>query len=84
MDTKFKNRHLLIKALDKCIECRYHLSTMTQIRNIIANYNTKFEQALCSYEYPRLQDWTYHTVSRIYHRLLTQHNDYIRKNKQED
>lgn len=43
METKFKNKDLLIKVLDRCIKCRYHISEMVNIRYMITNDNATFE-----------------------------------------
>lgn len=82
MDTRFKNQDLLIKALDRCIECRYHLSEIINIKYLIVNRNTMFEQALYVCETLSSKEIIYHTISKIYHHYITQYNQDICKSKQ--
>lgn len=67
MDTKFKNRDLLIQVLNRCIECCYYRSFMIHIQNMIINKDMTFERALwiCIPSY--LQDRVYRKISQIYH-----------------
>lgn len=67
MDTKFKNKKLLIQVLDRCIEFRYHMSAMLNIKYMINYNNATFEQALdvCMLSY--LQDRVYRKISQMYH-----------------
>lgn len=67
MDTKFKNRDLLIQVLNRCIECCYYKSFMIHIQNMILNKDMTFERALwiCIPSY--LQDRMYRKISQIYH-----------------
>lgn len=81
MDTKFKNRDLLIKALDQCIALRYHTSAMVTIRYYMAiNKNTTFENTLCRCEDKHEQYYIHHAVSRIYHMYITNLNKYKERN----
>lgn len=74
--TKFKNRDLLIKALDQCIALRYHTSAMVTIRYYMAiNKNTTFENALCRCEDTSEQYYIHHAVSRIYHSMVRHLNN---------
>ena len=67
MDTKFKNKDLLIKVLDKCIALEYHTSEMLNIRYIIIYHNATFEQAFSTCMRLYARDTVYRTISRIYH-----------------
>lgn len=84
MDTKFKNQDLLIKALDKCILCYYHMSAMISIKHMIINNNVTFEQALCAYKILYSKETVYHTISKLYHQYITVLNNNKFKSKQED
>lgn len=70
MDTKFKNKDLLIQMLDRCIEVKYYPSAMVDMRYMITNNNATFEQALniCMLVYSR--DRVYHIISRMYHKMI--------------
>ena len=65
--TKFKNKDLLIKVLDKCIALEYHTSEMLNIRYIIIYHNETFEQAFSTFMRLYARDTVYRTISRIYH-----------------
>lgn len=67
MDTKFKNKDLLITALDRCIEFKYYPSEMVDMRYMITNNNATFEQAfsVCMLSYSR--DRVYRKISQMYH-----------------
>lgn len=67
MDTKFKNKKLLIQVLDRCIEFRYHMSAMLNIKYMINYNNVTLEQALnaCMLLSPR--DRVYRKISQMYH-----------------
>lgn len=67
MDTKFKNKDLLIKVLDRCMQYRYYESFMLQIRDMVIRKDMTFERAfwICIPSY--LQDRVYHKISKIYH-----------------
>lgn len=67
MDTKFKNKDLLINVLDRCIDFKYYPSEMVDMRYMITNNNATFEQALnvCMLAYSR--DRVYHNISQMYH-----------------
>lgn len=67
MDTKFKNRDLLITALDKCIQFRYHMSAILNMRYMITNNNATFEQALNVCMLSRLRSRVYRKISQMYH-----------------
>lgn len=70
MDTKFKNKDLLIQMLDRCIEFKYYPSAMVDMRYMITHNNATFEQALniCMLVYSR--DRVYHIISRMYHKMI--------------
>ena len=70
MDTKFKNRDLLITALDKCIQFRYHMSAILNMRYMIINNNVTLEQALDVCTPSCLQDKVYRKVSKMYHSYI--------------
>ena len=81
MDTKFKNRDLLIKALNQCITFRYHTSAMVTIRYYMTiNKNTTFENALCKCEDTYEQYYIYQAIRKIYHRYITNLNKYKERN----
>lgn len=67
MDTKFKNKKLLINVLDRCIEFKYYPSEMVDMRYMITNNNATFEQAfsVCMLSYSR--DRVYRKISQMYH-----------------
>ena len=67
MNTKFKNRDLLIQVLNRYIECCYYRSFMIHIQNMIINKDMTFERALwiCIPSY--LQDRMYRKISQMYH-----------------
>lgn len=67
MDTRFKNKDLLLQVLNRCIEFRYHTSAMLDMRYMITNNNATLEQALdiCMLSY--LQDRVYRKISQMYH-----------------
>lgn len=67
MDTKFKNKDLLIQVLNRCIEFKYYPSEMVDMRYMITNNNATFEQALnvCMLAYSR--DRVYRKISQMYH-----------------
>lgn len=65
--TKFKNKDLLIKVLDKCIALEYHTLELLNIRYMIINQNATFEQAFSTCMRLYTQDTVYRTISRIYH-----------------
>lgn len=67
MDTKFKNKDLLIQVLNRCIEFKYYPSEMVDMRYMITNNNATFEQALniCILVYSR--DRVYRKISQMYH-----------------
>ena len=67
MDTKFKNKDLLITALNKCIECKYYPSAMVDMRYMITNNNATLEQALDVCIQSSLQDRVYRKISQMYH-----------------
>lgn len=67
MDTKFKNKDLLITALDKCIEFRHYTSVMLDMRYMITHNNATLEQALDVCMQSSLQDRVYRKVSKMYH-----------------
>lgn len=66
--TKFKNRDLLMASLEECVKFRYHISLMVNMQYLITKRNSTFEQAFCLCRNQR--DVVYHTVSRIYHRMI--------------
>lgn len=84
MDTKFKNQDLLIKVLDRCILCYYHISEMITIKHMIINNNVTFEQALCAYKTLYSKETVYHIISKLYHQYITSLNNDKFKNKQGD
>ena len=67
MDTKFKNKDLLIQVLDRCMQYRYYGSFMLQIRDIVINKDMTFERAfwICIPSY--LQERVYRKISQMYH-----------------
>lgn len=67
MDTRFKNKDLVLQVLNRCIEFRYHTSAMLDMRYMITNNNATLEQALdiCMLSY--LQDRVYRKISQMYH-----------------
>ena len=67
MDTRFKNKDLLLQVLNRCIEFRYHTSAMLDMRYMITHNNATLEQALdvCMLSY--LQDRVYRKISQMYH-----------------
>lgn len=67
MDTKFKNKDILIQVLDRCMQYRYYGSFMLQIRDIVINKDMTFERAfwICIPSY--LQDRVYRKISQMYH-----------------
>lgn len=67
MDTKFKNKDLVLQVLNRCIEFRYHTSAMLDMRYMITHNNATLEQALdvCMLSY--LQDRVYRKISQMYH-----------------
>lgn len=67
MDTKFKNKDLLIQVLDRCIEFKYYTSAMANIRHMITNNNATFEQALNVCILSRLRSRVYRKISQMYH-----------------
>lgn len=67
MDTKFKNKKLLIQVLDRCIEFKYHTSAMANIKYSITNNNATFEQALNVCILSRLRSSVYRKISQMYH-----------------
>lgn len=67
MDTKFKNKKLLIQVLDRCIEFKYYTSVMANIKYMITNNNTTFEQALNVCILSRLRSRVYRKISQMYH-----------------
>ena len=67
MDTKFKNKDLLIKVLDKCIALEYHTLELLNIRYMIINQNATFEQAFSTCMRLHARDTVNRTISRIYH-----------------
>ena len=67
MDTKFKNKTLLIQVLDICIEFKYHTSAMANIKYRITNNNVTFEQALNVCILSRLRSRVYRKISQMYH-----------------
>lgn len=67
MDTKFKNKYLLIQVLDRCIEFYYHMSAMLNIKYMITYNNVTFEQALNVCMLPCLRDKVYRKISQMYH-----------------
>lgn len=67
MDTKFKNKKLLIQVLDRCIEFKYHTSAMANIKYSITNNNATFEQALNVCILSRLRSRVYRKISQMYH-----------------
>ena len=67
MDTKFKNKDLLIQVLDRCIEFKYYTSAMANIRYMITNNNATFEQALNVCILSRLRSRVYRKISQMYH-----------------
>lgn len=67
MDTKFKNKKLLIQVLDRCIEFKYHTSAMANIKYGITNNNVTFEQALNVCTLSRLRSRVYRKISQMYH-----------------
>lgn len=67
MDTKFKNKDLLITALDKCIEFKYYPSAMVDMRYMITHNNATLEQALNICMLSRLRSRVYRKISRMYH-----------------
>lgn len=76
MDTKFKNKDLVLQVLNRCIEFRYHTSAMVIIRYYMAiNKNTTFENALCRREDTYEQYYIHHAVSRIYHSMVRHLNN---------
>lgn len=70
MDTKFKNKNLLIKVLNKCILSYCYLATTTSIKHMIINQNVTFEQALCACQPLYNKEAIYHTISKAYHREI--------------
>lgn len=70
MDTKFKNKDLLITALDKCIEFKYYPSAMVDMRYMITHNNATLEQALDVCMQSSLQDRVYRKVSKMYHSYI--------------
>lgn len=84
MDTKFKNQDLLIKALDKCILCYYHISAMITIKHMIINNNVTFEQALCAYKTLYSKETIYHIISKLYHQYITELNNNKLKTKHKE
>ena len=67
MDTKFKNKDLLITALDKCIEFKYYPSVMVDMRYMITHNNATLEQALNVCMLSRLRSRVYRKISQMYH-----------------
>ena len=67
MDTKFKNKDLLITALDKCIEFKHYPSAMVDMRYMITHNNTTLEQALNVCMLSRLRSRVYRKISQMYH-----------------
>ena len=67
MDTKFKNKKLLIQVLDRCIEFKYYTSVIANIRYMITNNNITFEQALNVCMLSRLRSRVYRKISQMYH-----------------
>ena len=65
--TKFKNKDLLIKVLDKCIALEYHTLEMLNIKYMITNNNVTFEQAFSTCMRLYARDTVHRTISRIYH-----------------
>lgn len=80
MDTKFKNKDLLIKVLNKCILRYCYLGTTISIKHMIINQNITFEQALCACKPLYNEKAIYHTISKAYHREIRQLNT-IKKHK---
>lgn len=75
MDTKFKNQDILINILDRCMKFRYHPSAMIWMKNMIVNHNVTFEQAVYAYEHTYSQKFIYYTISKMYHRTITELNN---------
>lgn len=67
MDTKFKNKDLLINVLDRCIEFKYYPSEMVDMRYMITNNNATFEQAFNVCMLSRLRSRVYRKISQMYH-----------------
>lgn len=55
-------------SLEECIKFRYHISLMVNMQYLITKRKFTFEQAFCLCMNQR--DAVYHTVSRIYHRMI--------------
>lgn len=70
MDTKFKNKDLLIKTLDKCILRYCYVATVTSIKHMIINQNVTFERALCACQPLYNTGAIYHTISKAYHKEI--------------
>ena len=67
MDTKFKNKDLLINVLDRCIENHYHKSFMIPMQSMVINQDMTLERAfwICIPSY--LQERVYRKISQMYH-----------------
>lgn len=67
MDTRFKNKDLLLQVLNRCIEFRYHTSAMLDMRYMITHNNATLEQALDVNISLYLQNRVYRKISQMYH-----------------
>ena len=82
MDTKFKNKDLLIQVLDRCMQYRYYGSFILQIQDMVINKDMTFERAfwICIPSY--LQERVYRKISQMYHmdiRILNVNKFYKKK-----
>lgn len=85
MDTKFKNKDLLITVLDRCLEFQYRMSMVVKIRYLLVNHNTTFENALCICENAYEKQCIHRKISQMYHsyiRVFNMNKSFKKKQKE--